>query len=91
MDWRLGIRPVQVVSSKVALINEPAKLAAEFSPGQAQRNEVKRSAALGNLPKEIVEPALARDRYMPSCGGKRSHHLTLPARYRERFCISFAR
>src|ERR1700682_4048817 len=29
--------------------NEPAKLAAECSPGQAQRNEVERSAALGSV------------------------------------------
>jgi len=46
-----------------ARLNEPAKLAAEFSPGRAERNEVKRSAALGTRQKVIREPALAGDRF----------------------------
>src|SRR2546430_3250205 len=42
--------------------NEPASPATEFSPGQAQRNEVERSAALGTVSKRFVEPASADER-----------------------------
>jgi ubiquitin len=55
MGWQLGISARQT-NPQPEPFNEPAKLAVECSPGQAQRNEVERSAALGKVPEDLSSP-----------------------------------